>query len=554
MKLSKQTRQYIDSLKYKNEYCLYEDEVPYKSNPWSESGYIMLDDEKWMFYMREKCSRSMGFDPVWGLINEKDEIIQLKSSELDLLLGEHGEKLSINEKFEELTRGIFATNSGYDVKNRMTNKAAPYRMIWDNNIKYYFIGDAYDFIHDDILEHAYYSGFYPEMLSANDCRDYMDKNMTTKDMILFAFEPEGGGFIDQAKSSDGYTRKYVYKFGTIYSHEFTPFENCPLYELLGEPVKKETIYEALIKTKEPKMDFSKLNKVIQPKNVIFWNDLMEDMGALGAAPCPALGQSGTAAGCTVNGIPVAGKSVKYNKKKTKKSKKNEGVQWIDSDGVEHIEDFSKSNLSAELDAIDRQEHINKLEKTGWLESPKELFKKFKGSTDDRDFEDAINILLYGSGQDDIDEYNELCATFAETDRYDDFLRFAKEKYGLYGTALDSYSIGKHLEEHVVNQDMEDLINDLLNEDFNEAYERITDLIAKQLDKMNFEFANTDEIIYKKEGEYKYLFKFDNELGIIKIKVLKGKEVLVEKEWTLDEEDDVSPVFEEIEEIYGRYGL
>ena len=42
--------------------------------------------------------------------------------------------------------------------------------------------------------------------------------------------------------------------------------------------------------------------------------------------------------------------------------------------------------------------------------------------------------------------------------------------------------------------------------------------------------------------------------IIKIKVVKGEEVLVEREWALDEEDDVSPIFEEIENIYGEYGL
>ena len=94
----------------------------------------------------------------------------------------------------------------------------------------------------------------------------------------------------------------------------------------------------------------------------------------------------------------------------------------------------------------------------------------------------------------------------------------------------------------------------LDENFNEKYEEITDLLAKQLDRMNFEYANTEEIIYKKEGAYKYLLKFDNEVGIIKFKVSKGDNVIIEKEWQLEEETDVQPIFTEIEDIYKQYGI
>ena len=47
---------------------------------------------------------------------------------------------------------------------------------------------------------------------------------------------------DIEKSSDGYSRKYVYEFGIIYAHEMTPLEDCELYSLLGEPIKKENIF------------------------------------------------------------------------------------------------------------------------------------------------------------------------------------------------------------------------------------------------------------------------------------------------------------------------
>ena len=92
------------------------------------------------------------------------------------------------------------------------------------------------------------------------------------------------------------------------------------------------------------------------------------------------------------------------------------------------------------------------------------------------------------------------------------------------------------------------------EDFHEEYEQITELIAQQLDRMNFEYANTEYIIYKKECKYKYLLKFDNENGYLKFKVSQDDNVLYENEWKLEEGQDISPIFQEIESVYERYGI
>lgn len=105
----------------------------------------------------------------------------------------------------------------------------------------------------------------------------------------------------------------------------------------------------------------------------------------------------------------------------------------------------------------------------------------------------------------------------------------------------------------VDEKVESIINDLL-EDFHEEYEQITELIAQQLDRMNFEYANTEDIIYKKEGKYKYLLKFDNENGYLKFKVSQDDNVLYENEWKLEEGQDISPIFQEIESVYERYGI
>ena len=66
---------------------------------------------------------------IFGNDDEKDE--DSKKIKEDML--------NLTKRFEEIERNVWATNSGYDIINRMKNKPTQYRMIWDGNIKYYFI-------------------------------------------------------------------------------------------------------------------------------------------------------------------------------------------------------------------------------------------------------------------------------------------------------------------------------------------------------------------------------------------------------------------------------
>lgn len=161
-------------------------------------------------------------------------------------------KKKINERVEELETGVFATQSAYDLLNIMKNKPKAYRVVYDTNNRHYFIGDAYNYIHQDILEIAFKNGFYPDMFDVAEIRDYIDDTMFNAEILLFAFSPDTGKQLDLEKSSDGYTRKYVYDFGTIYAHEMTPLEDFDIYSLLKEPISKEDIFEEI--------DIAKLNE------------------------------------------------------------------------------------------------------------------------------------------------------------------------------------------------------------------------------------------------------------------------------------------------------
>ena len=160
----------------------------------------------------------------------------------------------ITERLEELTTGVYATNSAFDVVNIMKNKPKAYRIIYDSNINYYFIGDAFNYIHIDLLEEAYKWAFYPNMFAVDEMRDYMDEELYNDTLLLFSFYPNNlGTKLDIEKSSDGYTRKYVYDFGNIYAHEMTPLEHSDIYSILGKPLKREDIFE-------DKINFKRLNR------------------------------------------------------------------------------------------------------------------------------------------------------------------------------------------------------------------------------------------------------------------------------------------------------
>lgn len=229
----------------------------------------------------------------------------------------------------------------------------------------------------------------------------------------------------------------------------------------------------------------------------------EGSASLGTAPTPALSH---VSGAMVNGIPVAGKSVKKKKKK-----KHE-----DFDPLEVRQMLAKAQ-SEENDAI--QSYLDKAKKCKELGIP------------------ALEKLFMELAKDETVHTGCLQGALAnyELDNIEDVLDGEKE-------ALD-----------ILEEDYADIVW-RMDENFNEKYDEITALLAKQLDRMNFVYANTDDIIYKKEGEYKYLLKFDNEEGYLKFKVSKGEDILEDKEWKLEEGEDVSPIFNEIEDIYNKYGI
>ena len=156
-------------------------------------------------------------------------------------------KKDLKENLEELSDGIYATQSAYDILNLFKNKPKAYRVVYDKNNRYYFIGDALKYIHGDLISAAYDMGFYYEELKNNSRSEvmiYLGNCLEYQEVLMLSFFPKDFGdikAIDNERSSDWYNHKYVYDFGTIYTQEACPLEEFDFYQLLGEPIEQEEL-------------------------------------------------------------------------------------------------------------------------------------------------------------------------------------------------------------------------------------------------------------------------------------------------------------------------
>lgn len=298
----------------------------------------------------------------------------------------------------------------------------------------------------------------------------------------------------------------------------------------------------------------KLNNVIRPMNLSFWKDLKEDAMASTAAAVPALSGGGTSGstgmaalgpaptgqyGARVNGIPVVGQSVKSMKKK-KKKKKNEELQLV-APADPDIQFGDTYFAHTEQDVFDCLDKMIPGDATGVFLKHKEYDETCELTIEMLD-EDLYKLSLEEDTEENSNDWEGKGVMDTDAITKEDAILVIQ-------SLLTDYKVVTNK----VDEKVESIINDLL-EDFHEEYEQITELIAQQLDRMNFEYANTEDIIYKKEGKYKYLLKFDNEKGYLKFKVSQDDNVLYENEWKLEEGQDISPIFQEIESVYERYGI
>lgn len=154
--------------------------------------------------------------------------------------------MNLPEGLELISNGIFATKSAYDIRNLLINKPTNYKILYDNISKYYFIANGFQYIHTDIFYKAVKNGFYPDLINVpqNILYGELLDGEEANELCSFCFDPHGGSMIDFDRYNDGYPFKIIYSFGTIYERFIRGFTSfCPLYDVLGTPIKQEQIKE-----------------------------------------------------------------------------------------------------------------------------------------------------------------------------------------------------------------------------------------------------------------------------------------------------------------------
>lgn len=143
-----------------------------------------------------------------------------------------------------------------DVKKLLSNlkPEEEVRLLYDKKKRYWFVIDAENHIHEDIIDKAFEQGLYPEFKTKYDARQYFAENQTVDDEYLFSFKAQGFSHpserdvLLQHVGSDGYTLGYVLEnsdgSGTVlYARSEYDINDTPLKYVNGNTKVYERQYD-----------------------------------------------------------------------------------------------------------------------------------------------------------------------------------------------------------------------------------------------------------------------------------------------------------------------
>jgi hypothetical protein len=81
------------------------------------------------------------------------------------------ESLSMREKFEQFETGVYFTDFVGDIVNLMLNKPKIYRIVYDSQFDTYAMCDAKIYIHDNLAELLFDSGFVQQFMNNYDIEE-----------------------------------------------------------------------------------------------------------------------------------------------------------------------------------------------------------------------------------------------------------------------------------------------------------------------------------------------------------------------------------------------
>lgn len=133
------------------------------------------------------------------------------------------------EEWLDDNKQMLITDNDYQVKSIIQANRKMIRIVYDDTIKMYMVCDAYNYIHEDMLQKALEQGWYGDKF-----KNFKElKKSGGRSHIVATYQSE----FDNELIGDGYDNKYVYESGAcIYTktdRKALNWEDVPLSAIMG---------------------------------------------------------------------------------------------------------------------------------------------------------------------------------------------------------------------------------------------------------------------------------------------------------------------------------
>lgn len=148
-------------------------------------------------------------------------------------IGKHNDLRLTSSLEEEYVQGkykVYTSESAYDIANKIKNSNIAVRILYDFKLKRFFMCDADEAIHFDMIEQAQKQGYYPDLerWDLDEYADYYEDNV-----LHIVYTPKSLEKDRITIGDDAYESEYVYHFGYVAYRRDDLVDDCPLLKALG---------------------------------------------------------------------------------------------------------------------------------------------------------------------------------------------------------------------------------------------------------------------------------------------------------------------------------
>lgn len=147
---------------------------------------------------------------------------------------------NLSEEYVDDDKEIFTTESPYEVANMLRSSEKALRILYDRKLKRFFVCDADELIHREMVDAAWERGYYAQLVQSGVLRGKWELDSYLDDygghVIYYIYAPldKVADTYGSEVNEDGYEGKYVYDFGVVTTRSDDKYKSSPLGKALGK--------------------------------------------------------------------------------------------------------------------------------------------------------------------------------------------------------------------------------------------------------------------------------------------------------------------------------